>query len=1366
MKRKLKKISLLLLVITVFFASTNICSYALNEEILLHVNFDENVQDLSGNENDGSVKGEVEYVDGIKGKAIHIVNSNGSTSQVANQYVDFGKNIRFNNNDFAISFWYKSDNGVSAGGALISNKNFDSGSNPGLNIGNFDTGLRVNFTPENSGRYDVYNFAPIDGVWHYVAINFDRDGTIDTYVDNQFIQSTNIADDFDKSIDVANFVVGADGYFKNGLNDAYIDELKVYSKLMSEQEIADNYNLNNDEILYLNFNEENANDISGNENHGQAFNVTYSEGIDGKAAHIVNTNGSTSAKAEQYIDFGNDIKFTDQDFALSFWYKSDNGVSNGGALISNKDFDSGSNKGFNIGNFDTGLRVNFTPENSERYDVYNFAPIDGIWHYVVVNFDRDGYIETFVDNKVMGRTDISNEINKSIDVSNFVVGADGYFKNGLNDAYVDELNVFSRLMDVEEIESQYNTTYLQYVVNEADKFYQEALKNIKYDKAKLANLYNSIENARTAIKNEDYSKIDELVNDINIKLAAVKEGIEGVVEGQVLYLSFDNENVKDESGRENHGISVGDVTYENGVIGKALHIQNENGSTMETAKQYVNFGQPDDLKFKTEDFAISFWYKTVDGGGKEAAIISNKDWSTGSNVGINIGNFGNSIRVNYTGQGCNRDDIYGLSANDDNWHYIVVNFDRDKEVSAYIDGNLEKTMDIKDTYGKTIDATDFVIGADGNKTQGINDAYIDEVRIMKRLFSSEEIDTYYLPYRFQITEMPIMSFQVLSDVHIDGSDDNNKSRQNLIDALEDISVLDPTSSAVMFPGDITDSGSEAQYESFYDIIEKYNFTKSIIALGNHDVRWLCSSDDRNEPGANVPTCKYGTSPFKERYLKYNTPYMDGTTDELYFDTWINDYHFITLNTEKDLKDNAYLSNEQLNWLKDVIKEDAHKDKPIFIQIHQTFTNTADHESLDLIGEQEEALKEILKDYPQSIIFTGHVHNEIDLAKVYQEEYGYVVDVPAFKYQSYGDSRAQIGYQVNVFEDRVEIRPRDYKNDLWLDEYKTDILFDKEIDKTTLQTLYDECLTLKESEYTSESWSSFKTAMDEAKATIDKQDVTQEEVDNAVKTLQATKDALVKGVDSDKTALKIAVDLANAITDEDLANVVQAVADEFKAARDEANTVYNNASASQEEVNNAFDRLASAMHMLDFKQGDKTALKAFIDKVSGLEADKYTKDTWAAFEKELTEANAVYEDLNAMQPEVNTAYNELVTAFLNLRLIPDKSLLEELINQANGLNVANYTKASFDGLTKALDEAKVVFDNPDATQKEVDSAKDVLAKALAGLQTVTTDNTVKTPVNKGDTTVSVKTGDESLAGMLAGLALLSVAGYAVLRRKED
>ena len=259
---------------------------------------------------------------------------------------------------------------------------------------------------------------------------------------------------------------------------------------------------------------------------------------------------------------------------------------------------------------------------------------------------------------------------------------------------------------------------------------------------------------------------------------------------------------------------------------------------------------------------------------------------------------------------------------------------------------------------------------------------------------------------------------------------------------------------------------------------------------------------------------------------------------------------------------------------------------------------------------------------------------------------------------------------------------------------------------------------------------------------------------------------VSGEVVDKTALKIAVDLANAITDEDLANVVQAVADEFKAARDEANAVYNNASATQVEVNNAFDRLANAMHMLDFKQGDKTALKAFIDKVTGLDSSKYTETTWTQFNDALTVANGVYEDVNAMQPEVNEAYTNLVTAFLNLRLIPDKSLLEDLINQAEGLNVANYTKASFDGLTKALNEAKVVFENPNASQVEVDNAKAVLEKAIAELQTVTTDSAIKTPVNNGNIT-SVKTGDDiNMLGTLGLVLPLGVIVYLNKRRKGE
>ena len=140
----------------------------------------------------------------------------------------------------------------------------------------------------------------------------------------------------------------------------------------------------------------------------------------------------------------------------------------------------------------------------------------------------------------------------------------------------------------------------------------------------------------------------------------------------------------------------------------------------------------------------------------------------------------------------------------------------------------------------------------------------------------------------------------------------------------------------------------------------------------------------------------------------------------------------------------------------------------------------------------------------------------------------------------------------------------------------------------------------------------------------------------------------------------------------------------------------------------------------------------------------------------------------MQPEVNSAYEELVKAFLNLRLIPDKSLLEDLINQANGLNGTNNTKASFDGLTKALTEAKAVFENPNATQKEVNNAKAILEKAIAGLQANSStpsnvDNTVKTPVNNGDTTASVKTGDD--VNMLGTLGLISSLGVIAFLKKK-
>ncbi|MEI3327054.1 MAG: hypothetical protein V8R64_11670 [Thomasclavelia sp.] len=63
-----------------------------------------------------------------------------------------------------------------------------------------------------------------------------------------------------------------------------------------------------------------------------------------------------------------------------------------------------------------------------------------------------------------------------------------------------------------------------------------------------------------------------------------------------------------------------------------------------------------------------------------------------------------------------------------------------------------------------------------------------------------------------------------------------------------------------------------------------------------------------------------------------------------------------------------------------------------------------------------------------------------------------------------------------------------------------------------------------------------------------------------------------------------------------------------------------------------------------------------------------------------------------------------------------------------------------------------------TQEQVDNAKEVLTKAMAGLE-------ASNPVKAGDTTASVATGDNGLIGIYASLLVLAVAGLSLLRKKN-
>ncbi|MCR1961608.1 family 20 glycosylhydrolase [Thomasclavelia cocleata] len=344
-------------------------------------------------------------------------------------------------------------------------------------------------------------------------------------------------------------------------------------------------------------------------------------------------------------------------------------------------------------------------------------------------------------------------------------------------------------------------------------------------------------------------------------------------------------------------------------------------------------------------------------------------------------------------------------------------------------------------------------------------------------------------------------------------------------------------------------------------------------------------------------------------------------------------------------------------------------------------------------------------------------------------------------------------------------------------------------------------------------------------------VVEEALQNAINNLE-------KEVTVSKTALSIAVEMASNVTEADLENVVPAVVTEFNAALEEARAILANDNATQEEVDASFARLATAMHMLEFLKGDKAELQDLVDSTAELVEGNYTEESWSALQEALTNANTVLNNENAMQEEVNEAYDNLQAAingleeaevvdkslleamvnkvlgleedkyiasswqamlpdleaaqevltnekatqaevdeacdaltrgYLNLRLKPNKDLLQGLINKANGLNAASYTANTWAVVENEVIKAQEVLEDPEASEAEVKAAEKALTKALEGLE-AKPGNTVdtSTPVKAGDTTVSVKTGDAtSFAGITTlGASLAALAYLAVTKKKEN
>ncbi len=278
-----------------------------------------------------------------------------------------------------------------------------------------------------------------------------------------------------------------------------------------------------------------------------------------------------------------------------------------------------------------------------------------------------------------------------------------------------------------------------------------------------------------------------------------------------------------------------------------------------------------------------------------------------------------------------------------------------------------------------------------------------------------------------------LMFEVFADIHMSEERNQNNRRECFIAALSDIKKNFPDTDAILSAGDFTASGKKEQFEHFYEILEEHSPVdkeKWLLALGNHDVRGDDPAKWNTDPEKISPTWEAA----KKWYLKWNAPYMNEET-QVYYDKWIKGYHFIVLNTENGLKDACSLSESQLVFLEEKLSEKEDGEKPIFVMIHQPLWDTHWRGNiLKGFGEEDHKVKEILARHPQVVFFSGHIHNGVGVTEIIERPFGTMVDLPSFLFSENGVTEPGIGYHVEVYEDCITMRARNYEKSMWIPQY--------------------------------------------------------------------------------------------------------------------------------------------------------------------------------------------------------------------------------------------------------------------------------------------------------------------------------------------
>lgn len=252
------------------------------------------------------------------------------------------------------------------------------------------------------------------------------------------------------------------------------------------------------------------------------------------------------------------------------------------------------------------------------------------------------------------------------------------------------------------------------------------------------------------------------------------------------------------------------------------------------------------------------------------------------------------------------------------------------------------------------------------------------------------------------------SFTVLSDTHIEGN--NFQTFKELTEILKEVKNSKNTSTLV-FTGDNTMNGQDIESIFFFGALKAAKPAKNlIVAPGNHDY-------------AN------GTGGYETMYKRFrNYSNLAGCkADANNFYKVIDGYYFIVLSTESDSVNGIDISDEQLAWLKGLLDEASKENKPIFVFSHHPVNYVE-------VGASDR-LSSVLDDYEDVLFFCGHTHFALSDSSVATVNGVKQINLPKATEHGVEGYETSIGAVVEVYEDEVLVRFRDFDDGEWVEGYE-------------------------------------------------------------------------------------------------------------------------------------------------------------------------------------------------------------------------------------------------------------------------------------------------------------------------------------------